>query len=366
MDASTPISKPARTVFLLQDLSLGGTQGQALELAHRLDSERFRVELWLLTSTVGDQRLGDETEVPIVRLGRTPNVTPGSFLKLWQRLRRERIDLLVTLTVVPNTWGRVVGRLARVPVIVGTCRLSGTPARQHEGLLWRLADHHICNCVRHADFLKERYGISESRVSVIPNGVDVDFFRPREVDDPDPPVVLCVGRMVPHKGQGALIEAFASVVERYPEAELWMVGDGAHCDRIARLANERLPPDNVRVLPGQADIRPLLQRSSLLVLPSEREGLPNVVLEAMAAGLPVVATDVGGVSEAVAHDETGLLVPAGDTGALASAIVRLLGDEEGRTRLGRSGRERVERHFPVSAMVQAHDDLFTHLLAGRT
>ena len=137
--------RPARLVFLLQDLKFGGTQRQALELARLLDPARFQVEVWLLAAGDDLAPLAREAGLPLVRLGRQEHVGPAALARLWRRLQQQPVDLLMPLTVVPNIWGRVLGRLARVPVIVGNCRGGGAPRRQHERWLWGLAHHIICN-----------------------------------------------------------------------------------------------------------------------------------------------------------------------------------------------------------------------------
>jgi glycosyltransferase involved in cell wall biosynthesis len=180
-----------------------------------------------------------------------------------------------------------------------------------------------------------------------------------------PPVVLCIARLVPEKDHETLIAAFARVAARHPEAELWLVGDGPRRRAILRLADRRLPPRRLRLLPGQSAITPLLQQSSLLVLSSIREGLPNVVLEAMAAGLPVVATRVGGLPELVRPGRTGWLVPPRDVPALAAAISHLLSDPETSQAFGRAGREQAVRDFSLANMVRSHEEIFMSLVKSR-
>ena len=140
------------------------------------------------------------------------------------------------------------------------------------------------------------------------------------------------------------------------------MGDGPRRQAIRHLADRLTPPRRLRLLPGQADVAPLRQ-GSLLVLSSIEEGLPNVVLEAMAAGLPVVATDVGGLSEVVQPGETGWLVAPKDVPALADAISHLLTYDEVRPAFGQAGRKRVEQRFSLAAMVQQHEDMFLRLLS---
>jgi glycosyltransferase involved in cell wall biosynthesis len=170
--------------------------------------------------------------------------------------------------------------------------------------------------------------------------------------------------LAPEKDHETLIAAFARLAPRHPEAELWLVGDGPKRRALQRLAEGRLPLGRVRFIPGQTDILPLFRQSRVLALSSREEGLPNVVLEAMAAGLPVVATAVGGLSEVVQPGVTGWLVPPREPAALAEALSRLLADEAERRAFGSAGRARVLERFSMDAMVQRHEEVFLRLLQG--
>jgi glycosyltransferase involved in cell wall biosynthesis len=178
--------------------------------------------------------------------------------------------------------------------------------------------------------------------------------------------VLSVARLVPEKDQDTLIRAFALVAAEHPQAELWLVGDGPRLAALQELARLTLAPGKVRFFPGREDLRPLLQEAGIFVHSTLIDALPNVVLEAMAAGLPVVATRVGGLPEAVLPGKTGWLVPPRDAGALAAALSHLLGDGETRLAFGRAGRERAWRDFSFRAMVRQHEEIFHHLLAGNS
>ena len=286
---------PARVVFLLEDLLYGGTQRQALELARRLDKSRFAVELWVLRR--GDDLLpvAKEYGLPVTYLSRAGWVDPKSLLQLGRRLWTDPPDILMLLTVIPNIWGRLLGRLARVPVIVGNCRGGAAPWRQHERVLWPLAHHILCNSQILKDFLVSRYGLPPARLSVVPNGVDTDFFKPGNNGRPKgPQVVLSVARLVPDKDHVTLLAAFSRLAGQHPEAELWLVGNGPRREVLKQQARDLSIAGQVKFLPATNDIRQLYHQADIFVLSSVNEALPNVILEAMAAGLPVVATRVGG------------------------------------------------------------------------
>jgi glycosyltransferase involved in cell wall biosynthesis len=355
--------EPFRVVLLLQDLCFGGTQRHTLELARGLNPARFQTEIWVMRSGDDFVPLARSWHLSLRWLGRNPFVGPDSLVRLGWNLKNRPVDLLVLLTGVPNIWGRLLGRLTKVPLIVGNLRGTGSPEKNFEKWLWPLADHFLCNAAILKKIMLDRFPIPDDRITVIHNGVDLDYFRPAPGPLPGhQQVVLCIARFVPEKDHETLMAAFSQVATRHPEAELWLVGDGPGRQAIHRWATRRLPPRRLRLLPGQSDITPLLHQSSLLVLSSTHEGLPNVVLEAMAAGLPVVATDVGGLSEVVQPGETGWLVAPGDIPALADAISHLLAHDQVRTAFGQAGRKRAEERFSLASMVQQHEDLFLRLL----
>jgi glycosyltransferase involved in cell wall biosynthesis len=167
--------------------------------------------------------------------------------------------------------------------------------------------------------------------------------------------------LVPDKDHDTLIRAFALAAAQYPEAELWLVGDGPLLPSLQRLAAETAPLGKVRFFPGQIDLQPFFRRADVFVLSSIYEAMPNVVLEAMAAGLPVVATRVGGLAELVTPGENGWLVPPQDPAALAAALTKLLSETETRQRFGHAGRRRVAQGFSLEVMVQRHEAVFQEL-----
>lgn len=363
----TAPKSPARLVFLLQDLKFGGTQRQTLELARLLDPTRFQAEIWLMMAGDDLAPLAHSWGIPLVWLGRQDWVGPAALANLWRRLRLHPVHVLMLLTVVPNIWGRLLGRLTGVQVIVGNCRGGTAPRRQHESWLWPLAHHILCNSAALQATLTGRYGVPGRRVSVIVNGVDTDFFQPPRAAAPSHPArVLSVARLVPDKDHETLIHAFRQVAVTHAGAELWLVGDGPREGLIRQLVADHGLTARVRFLPGQADLRPLLGQADMLALSSRSEALPNVVLEAMAAGLPVVATAVGGLPEVVASGRTGWLVPPGDPIAMAAAISRLLGDPEMRAAFGLAGRRRVEQDFSLTAMARRHEEVLQSLLARKS
>ena len=353
---------PARVVMLLQDLAFGGTQRQALELAARLDRSRFAPELWMLSSPRDFAAKAEAADIPLVWLSSAPTVGLPALASLWRRLGTTRPDILMPMTAVPNIWGRPFARARGIRAVVGTCRGGGAIKRQHERLLQGLAAHHIVN----AETLRTallRLGRPGDKVTCIANGVDVGHFAPPPPElRPVREVVLCVARFCEDKDHETLLRAFEIVSARRPRAELWLVGDGPLKTRVRTLAARSPVRGLIRTYPAAPDPRPFFQQASVAVLSSVREGLPNVLLEAMAMGVPVAATAVGGIPDAVVPEETGLLCPPHNAEALGENIARLLADEAMRTAFGEAARNRAVSNYSMETMVRRHEAVFERVL----
>lgn len=348
--------------MLLQDLAFGGTQRQALALAARLDRSRFAPELWMLMDGRDFAPAAEAAGIPLRWLATTPCVGPGSLFALWRALGTERPDLLALFTAVPNIWGRLLAKARGLPAVIATCRGGGSIGRQHERFLKNCAAHHIVN----DPALRQRLcdlGRDADRITVIPNGVDTEHFAPSS-DDARPvrEVVLCPARFCQDKDHETLLRAFALAGAKRPRAELWLLGDGPLRERVRLLAARSPVRDRIKLYPAVPDPRPFFEQASLVVLSSVREALPNVILEAMSMGLPVVATAVGALPEVVEQDRTGLLCPPGDAEALGENLAALLTDADRRVAFGQAARARAVAGFSMESMVQRHETVFTRVL----
>lgn len=358
--------KPIRIVFLLQDLCIGGTQHQTLALAAGLDRTRFSPALWTFSGPTRLDALAGKHNLPVLHLGTTVFPGPAAPAALWKQIGRERPDILFLCTALPNIWGRVIGRMRGLPRIVGSCRGGGAPRRQHERFLRRFAQHIVCNSPALIEVMAG-LGQERERMSFIANGVDTGRFAPGPLPlERREPVILCVARLAEDKNLHCLLDAFALLLGRMPEARLRLVGDGPLESGLRARMERELPAGRAELLPADSDIPACCRKARAFALSSRREGMPNVILEAMAAGLPVAATRVGGIpfllEAAEGLPQSGLLVPEGDAPALAEALLRLLDDSESSRRMGEAGRARVERDFSFSAMITAHEKLFARLM----
>lgn len=361
--AATSPARPLKLAVLLQDLHFGGTQRYALHLVRGLDRSLFEPELWVLNSGDDLEAEARATGAPLVRISRRPPGSPLALPPLFRHIARARPDILYTLTVVPNIWGRIFGRLLGVPAIAAGFRAL-EPA-QWERLLWRFSDRLVCN----AEVLRQRavshHKVQRERVAVVRNCVDTERFRPADREPAGPPRVVSVARLVHEKAPLVLMEAFALARRDVPEARLTLVGEGPLLPQVQERMAQLGIIGAVEIIPGCGEVRPHLARAAVFVLASRREGSPNAVLEAMASGLPVVAARTGGIPELVEHGVTGLLVEPDAPADFAQALARLLADPALCARMGAAGRQRaVERHSP-QAMVRATEHVLLEAWARR-
>lgn len=351
--------KPLKTLFLLEDLCFGGTQKQNLALACGMDRERFSPLILTLSGPTDlDQKAIDQGIQPM-HLGSSRKTAPFFFLRLASKLAELKPDILVPCTALPNIWGRIWGKILGIPVIIGTCRGGGAPFRQHERFLWHLCDHIVCNSQALAAAMRAR-GAPQNHLSFIPNGVDSDYFCPAKTT-PGKPLVVCVARLAGDKDHATLLKAFEIVAKKIPEARLRLVGEGPEAEKLRKLAAKMPVAQNIEFAGASSNPLPHYQQAAVFALSSAREGQPNVILEAMSCGVPVCATNVGGIPALVGQNETGLLSEAGDFRTLAKNLLQILENPEYGKKLGNAGRERVKQGFSFTAMINAHQELFERM-----
>jgi sugar transferase (PEP-CTERM/EpsH1 system associated) len=363
-----------KIIHLITELDRGGAQMALYRLLAHGDNGRFHPHVICLYN--GDKVVAQQIRqlgIPVTDLGMSAPWRLDALWRLYRLLRRERPSILHTWMFHANIPGRILGKLAGVPIIISSERTMGQEGRVRR-LLNRLTgwlpDRIICVSQQVADFAAQEIGLPPAKLTVIRNGIDIDQFT----DLPDQQtaramfglpvpgkIMAAIGRPRPVKGFSYLLEAFAQIAADQPDLYLLFVGDGPE-KRPLQTAAQQLPSANrVIFLGDQQEIPRLLAALDILVLPSLWEGLPNVVLEAMAAGLPVVATAVGGTPELVVEGETGLLVPPRDPATLAEAIVTLLTDPELARRLGENGRQRVTTQFTIQQTVAQTESLYQQL-----
>lgn len=295
-----------------------------------------------------------------------------AIARLFRFLRETRLDVL---HCHPGTLGRVLGLLAGVPRIVatyhGTWAEAGTVVRQVHRWLAGRTSVLVANSNYVRGYFASALLVRETRLRLVYNGVDSAWFSGaqegpegstrRSLRIPEEGrVIAWTGRLHPDKGIETLIEAAPTVVQRVPSAFFVIVGTGKHQSALEATAERVGMSDRVVFAGSQRDVRSTLAVAEVFAYPSlRREGFGLAVVEAMAAGVPVVASDCGGICEVVESGETGLLVEAGDSEALAAAIVELLEDHSLSRLLSRHAAEAVARRFDARRMCEAYERLYS-------
>lgn len=354
---------PIRIAVLLQDLEFGGTQRYAIHLLKHLSRDLFSPELWILRGGSDMVPAAEDAGIRITHLSHDTWVSPASLAALARKLVSSRPEILYTLTVVPNIWGRVFGRIARVPVVVSGYR--NLFPKQYERWLWRLSDRIICNAEILKQIMVSRFSVDPLRIAVVPNAVDADFFRPDQSESHKLPTVLFVGRLVPEKAPLNLLEGFRLAAQAVPDATFEIIGNGPFKSQLQERIQEYGLGSRVKLLPAEADLRPAFRRASVFTLPSANEASPNVVIEAMAMGLPVVGTRVGGIPELIEDGRTGILVEPGSPQDLAHALTVLLTNEDQGREMGRAGRDRVLAYHSLKYMVSRTQEVLLEARRAR-
>ncbi len=379
------MNRRIKIVYLIGSLGCGGAENQLIELLSRLDRKRFEAFLVLLHSEGVERAHGLVREVHELRYfnGLAPNPRRSvlrSTQALWhlrKLLKRLRPDIFHAILPTACVLGSVAAKWCRVPItICGRRSLVDCYRKGSRFLAWadkwasRQADVVIANSLAVRRELIEADHISTSRVRIIYNGVDLSSFAPRNngrnptyvPKNKERVLVGTVANFISYKRHCDVVEAAGRLCGRHPELHFVFVGeDRGTLPMVQEEIARKGLSERFTIIPGSYEIPKIFQSLDIYVCPSETEGFSNVVLEAMAAGKPVVATCVGGNPEAVVHGETGFLVPPHCPEALASAIENLLERPQLRKQMGARASERAALKFSVDAMVQHYDKLYLEL-----
>ena len=379
-NAARGAREPAKLVLWAGSFEAAGTQRFLLELLRRLDRARFRPVVF---STLARGELLPVIRalgVPVHEFGTGRRMASGKTLRdlsaAARFLRRERVDVLSCMLGLTTLVGPFVGRAAGVPVVVNHQRnLSywlhgGLKERVYGFVNRRLVDAVLVNSGAARAELVDRFGVSGSMIENVGVGTDVaaidavpaDAEVRRSLAPNGERVVGIVAKLSPVKGHRIFLKAAARTAQRTEDVVFAVVGDGPEREALESEAVGLGISERVRFLGVREDVPALLKAMDVMVLSSTSEGSPNVILEAAAAGVPVVSTRVGGVPELVADGETGLLVEPGDAVALSEAVGKLLEDRELAERMGRRAHEIAHERFDIDAVVLRIEDAFDRLL----
>jgi glycosyltransferase involved in cell wall biosynthesis len=369
----------ASIALCITDLNVGGAERCLVELATRINRNRFSPVVYCLGPAPPP---GDTTLIPVLEaagvevecLGARKSLDfPIAVGRLSDGLRRRKTRLIQTFLFHANLIGRIAAWRAGVPKVVCGLRV----AQRHpawrlrlDRMTHRLVDRYVCVSQSVESFSASTARLPAGKLVVIPNGVEIarfDNVRPADLAKfgiAGRRVVTFVGRLDAQKGLPNLLATASNWLRRLPDCDLLLVGKGPLAGALQRQCHSAGISSRVHFVGWQEEISPILAASSLLVLASSWEGMPNVLLEAMASGLPVVATQVEGVCEALGPGFREQSVPYGKWNGFSDAVVRILSDSKLANQLGRENRQRTEHLFTIRRMISSYEDLWEQILTG--
>lgn len=364
-----------RLLHLLNTFDPGSLNRLVLNLVRGLDQDRYE---WHVACLFGGGELSHELRQAGARVDNF-NMQGyhdlGVFRRVWRYICCHDIQLVHTHILRADLVGWLASRVAGGRCLFATKHnplyAPGQEKRTIRNLLYYLSLYMPDLTITVSDSLRQRLirlpGLSEGHVVTIHNAIDADSYFVPEAREAcrhelgatdDVQLIGYVGRLVAGKGLETLIQAMPAVLQARPRARLLLAGEGPLRDRLTSLGRDTGVAPAVQFTGRRTDVPRLLAALDVFVLPSLAEGLPLSLLEAMAAGKPVVATPVGGAAELVQNEITGILIPPSDPPALARTVIRLLEERDLADRLGCRGRSYVVDRFSVTCMVQAYDTLY--------
>ncbi len=368
-----------KVMFVLPSLQFGGAEKKIIDFILRINKSEFYPIVCSLSDDGAFYNLLRNSGIKVYFIKRYFKYDFTVIFRLMLLMLKEGVQIVQTTLIVANIFGRLAALLAKRPIIIAT---------EHSMGIWRVNKYTIVNRLlsyfthriivvskRQKRFLHDVEGIPNSKMIVIYNGVDMKKFhlnyyhktimRKKLGLKQNYKIVGTVGTLRPVKGHDHLIKAAAAIVRKYPNIYFLIIGDGPCRKRLETIVAELGLQETVIFLGNRNEIPELISVFDVFVLSSNEETFPNAILEAMAAEKPVVAMNVGGVSEIVVDGQTGILVPKGNVSKLSDAIIKLITNQDIARKMARDGRNRVEKYFSMERMVNERENLFRTLLKDR-
>ncbi len=365
--------QPLRCLFVITSMPVGGAETLLVNLMRRMNGERVVPEVACLKGAgpLGEQ-IASEFKIHTHLLSGKYDIRV--LPRLIQLMHSRRIDAVVTVGAGDKMfWGRLAAAIAGVPVVASALHSTGWPdgVGRLNRMLTCVTDAFIGVADSHGAFLRDFERFPAEKVNVIRNGIDCERFSPSEKarvelrDElglaSETPIVGIVAALRSEKNHAMFIRSAAKVNEQLPHAHWVIIGEGPERTSIETLIDELKIGDRVHLLGTRLDTPTLVAGMDVFALSSLNEASPVSILEALACGVPVVATDVGSVSESVVEGVTGYLVPSEDVHAMSHAIKRLLMNTDAAKQMGVSGRMRVIETGSLDSMVRGYENLITRI-----
>lgn len=365
---------PIRVACCITELEAGGAERMFVELVCRLDRNQWHptvISLGGESEPFADRLRRADIDVRCLGVSRRWDVSAVG--KLAGELKQLAPDVLQTWLFHANVAGCLAARRAGIEAVVTGIRVAeqrGRWRRWVERFCTSRALRHVCVSRDVAEFSRNQGGLDAGKLVVIPNGVDLDRFtgvEPMELEDrgiaSEIPVVAWIGRLEPQKDPLAAVAAFDTIAKTDPDCRLVMAGDGPLRGRVESKIEELGLGQRIVVLGRISEVPSLMVRSVALLLTSRWEGMPNVVLEAMAAARPVVTRPTHGIGDLVEDGHTGLVVPGEQPANLGEALLELLGNRDVADTMGQRGRQKVAEKYSLETMVSRYEAVWQQEIA---
>jgi len=363
-----------RVALVIPTMDRGGAEKQLSLLARNLPADRFDVHVILLTRDGPRSSELRAAGIPVTLVGKQRRADPSAFWRLRRVLSKLKPDIVHTWLFAANSFGRAAAKMVGVRTIIASERSVDPWKRGSHFFIDRRLAQLTTAITTNSTAVRDFYalhGIDPELFRVIPNGIEPPRRSPISRADalerlsvpPERKLVLAIGRLCAQKRYRDLIWAAELLASAREDTTLVIIGDGPQSGELLRFRDAVSTPHNVRLAGARADVAELLPHADLFWLGSGYEGQSNALMEAMQAGIPVVATDIPGTRDLISDGQTGALVGVGDAADFARKSIALLDDPNRAAALAAAAREKIERDFSVANMVGRHAELYRGLTA---
>jgi glycosyltransferase involved in cell wall biosynthesis len=366
-----------RILHIITGSSIAGAENVVLTLAKGMKDSQFESEICTLSPEGELHKKAQQIGIKAYALGYKSILSlPKVVIKLFILLYKKNYYIINTHLSQAGVIGIIVGRLVRIPCIIETRHYSDYMYK-YGNKIKQWLDKKTVNMTNHVivvsnagkEILKKIEGIKEEKINVIYNGIDISKFSSnhrtqirKQLGIDNNIVLTFTATFHPSKGHKYLLESVGMLKKNYPNVVLLLIGDGVLRSNLGALTKQLNIEDNVRFLGYRTDIPDILSATDIYVHSSVEEGFGIAIIEAMAVGLPVVATNVGGIPEIITNGENGILVPPENPHALAEAIIDLIEHTEQRKILAEKGRQHVTANFTDEIMVKKYMEVYNNVI----
>jgi len=355
--------KKIKITHILAELGFGGAERLLLDIIRSTDRSCFDIEVVCVVTGGAFEKELEKIDVPVTIIGKNTKLGLDVFWKIRKHLLQTKPDIVHTHLFAGDFWGKIGAKLAGIKCIISTEHNVNISEGFMKDTIKTFTNTFTKKIIAVSGAVKKytikKYKTSADKIDVIYNGIDLSRFHFKIPDFDKEKIILgSVGRLTEQKGHRYLIDAFEKIIEKFPQAELWIVGEGELKEKLQTQIEKLKLAEHVKLLGTRRDIPEILTQFDVFVMPSLWEGLGITVIEAMVTGLPVIASGVDGLRELIEDGETGILVESKNAESLAEAIMKLLEDQSLAISLGKNAKQEIVENFDMTKMVKKYEEAY--------